>query len=1287
MGSVLTTLMISSVVLISIFVMFQTDQMTQLMNNDAIRSQSIRLDEIDNTDFEFYNVATSTPDIMNSKIFHFFANSAPLTSGDIYSVSSDGVSDFTDVTSDGNSEKTYLSIFPDGKKVAYIEAKDVFIDDGTTETNLTSDGKNSHVDVSSFNEKIAYSSITTGAMEIWVMNADGSGKTKITNGVTFNSKLPSWKSDGTKIAYVKHIVPGNAHQIWIMDADGGNQTQLTTLPISGVNAISYISWSNDGNKIAFIAKLYSSTYEMFMINSDGSNADSPVRVTETGSAGGLTPAERTTLDWSPDDKKIIYSFGNPAGKMAFESESSLKLIFSSNKDGNWEIYSMNMDGSELINLTNNPGDDINPKWSPDGSKISFTSDRDGGVNSVFVMNADGTNQTNIIPAIDVTASQASWHPDGDKLLVIYKAWWTGDFNQIYSITAAGATINRLTDGAWDDYFPTYSPDGTKIVFSSTRDGNTEIYTMNADGSNQTNISNNSDDDYFPSWSPDGTKIKFTSYRDGDSEIYVMDADGSNQINISNNPLGNDTWASWSQDGTQLIFNTTRDGDWNIYKMNADGSGQIPITFDPSDEWYAEVTTIDSSDIYVMNEDGTAKVNLTNNKFTDKNPAFSPDRSKISFESKRPANIQIVFESNKDDEDHFEIYTMNQDGTNLKRLTFFTKGFEQNRAPKWSPDGQKIVFRSNRDGNNEVYVMDADGSNQTNLSNHGAGDNYPSWFPDGTKILFNSERVANKEIYVMDADGSNKENLTNHPNQDLDPSISPDGTKIVFYSQRDGNREIYVMDADGGNQTNISNHGADDVEPSWSPNGNRIVFSSSRDGGNYNLFIVNADGSDLTQVTDSPDEDRNPSWSYDPTVITFQSKPPAGDVAAYNINTDGTNLQKLPTGDGTEYSPHSSKNSFDIYIMNSDGTGVVNLSQSVGNNTDVSFSPDGLKLVFESDRDGNYQVYKMDVDGTNQVNISNNAFNDKYPSWSPDGNKILFNSDRDGDKEIFIMNTDGTVPEKLTNDVFDNYSPTYSPDGTKIAFVSNRDGNKEIYTMNADGSNQINISNNAGSGGNYGLDDKPEWSPDGKQVGFISNRDGRLNLYKMNADGSNIIQMTFSDSNNNANWATGPISRNLWVVDLAATTTTSILGGVSPDPDKAYEFPIWHYTDSCKAEFWIKNIGQEPIYKFSDMSVFIDFDDGSDLVLLKYFKGNYEDLSPGEWTYVIPDKLDDLTSNDVYSPGVLNKGEYMRLYIKTLPAQSGAGILGVSTDNGITKMQPFGADGDPNNKSLRCGTKD
>jgi len=285
-----------------------------------------------------------------------------------------------------------------------------------------------------------------------------------------------------------------------------------------------------------------------------------------------------------------------------------------------------------------------------------------------------------------------------------------------------------------------------------------------------------------------------------------------------------------------------------------------------------------------------------------------------------------------------------------------------------------------------------------------------------------------------------------------------------------------------------------------------------------------------------------------------------------------------------------------------------------------------------------------------------------------------------------MNPDGTGPVNLTNyDFFENYYASYSPDGTKIVFVSDRDGNTEIYTMNSDGTNQTNISNNPGSGYTYGIDEKPEWSPDGKQIGFISGRNGKLNIYTMNTDGTNLIPLTNTvASNNHANWSAGPISRNLWVVDLAATSTTSILGGVLPDPDKAYEFPVWYYTDSCKAEFWIKNIGQEPIFNFSNMSIFIDFNDDSPILYLKYFKGTYSNLSPGEWTYVIPAKFDDLTSNDIYSPGVLNKGEYMRIYIKTLPSQSGAGVLGVSSANGITKMQPFGANGDPNNKSLRCG---
>ena len=186
-----------------------------------------------------------------------------------------------------------------------------------------------------------------------------------------------------------------------------------------------------------------------------------------------------------------------------------------------------------------------------------------------------------------------------------------------------------------------------------------------------------------------------------------------------------------------------------------------------------------------------------------------------------AQAQIVFVSDRNGNN--EIYVMDIDGKNSRNLT---NNRDKDYSPSWSPDGERIAFSSRRDGNfrnkfgltDEIYVMDVDGGNQRRLTNNRGWDWYPSWSPDGERIAFASDRrgdFVNFEIYVMDADGGNPRRLTENRHEDSSPSWSPDGKRITFNSRRDGNLEIYVMDANGGNQQRLTNNNRqDDFQPAW-----------------------------------------------------------------------------------------------------------------------------------------------------------------------------------------------------------------------------------------------------------------------------------------------------------------------------------------------------------------------------------------------------------------------------------------------------------------------------------------
>jgi TolB protein len=168
-----------------------------------------------------------------------------------------------------------------------------------------------------------------------------------------------------------------------------------------------------------------------------------------------------------------------------------------------------------------------------------------------------------------------------------------------------------------------------------------------------------------------------------------------------------------------------------------------------------------------------------------------------------------------------------------------------------------------------------------------------------------------------------------------------------------------------------------------------------------------------------------------------------------------------------------------------------------------------RIVFTSNRDGNAQIYSMNLDGSGLIRLTNNLYNDDHPRWSPNGTKILFQSDRDSippdpenpgpaKQDIYVMNADGTGQTRLTTDAADDCNAVWSPDGNKIVFQSLRNGTYyQVYTMNADGTSQINLSN--GMAADY----QPSWSPDGTKIAFASERDhaGAPSIYVMNANGS------------------------------------------------------------------------------------------------------------------------------------------------------------------------------------------
>jgi Tol biopolymer transport system component len=266
-----------------------------------------------------------------------------------------------------------------------------------------------------------------------------------------------------------------------------------------------------------------------------------------------------------------------------------------------------------------------------------------------------------------------------------------------------------------------------------------------------------------------------------------------------------------------------------------------------------------TEVFTINPDGTGEQVLTDNQVRDGDPSFSPDGANIAFESFR--------------DDSSEAYRMGSDGSGPTRLT--TNGAPEDRSTNWSPDGTKIAFHSTRDtlsrggnvppGGNpfEIYVMDADGSNQTRITNNLSQDSFPQWSPDGSRLTFTTNRDGGDfEIYTMNPDGTDQQRVTTSPGQDAHSTWSPDGRQLTFHSGRAGSLHIFRQNADGsGEATRVTLGEAFEIFPVWSPDGTRIAFDSNNNAErDFEVYHVNAvDGSDVQRVTNSPGFDGRCDW--------------------------------------------------------------------------------------------------------------------------------------------------------------------------------------------------------------------------------------------------------------------------------------------------------------------------------------------------------------------------------------------------------------------------------------------
>ena len=527
---------------------------------------------------------------------------------------------------------------------------------------------------------------------------------------------------------------------------------------------------------------------------------------------------------------------------------------------------------------------------------------------------------------------------------------------------------RLTSDPKHDNHPAWTKDGRIRFLRSGRGKQTVSVIMNADGTNQTEVKDFGNMDYG-FWSPDAKKVIFVK-RGDETAFYLADADGRNEITL---PFFGGNF-NWSPDSQKIVYQksvTAKDAELFVYSLETNKSENVTNnpefdadpSFAPDGKQIVFTSLRDgNAEIYLMNADGSDVRRLTNHPGWDSHPVFSPDGTTIAFPSNRNS-------------ENSDVYLMGVDGSGIRRLTDW-KSDEHVEPGCWSSDGTQISFVSDREGNDDIFITNAEVFRPRSIFADEKSDlQFPFASPNGKQIVYQAEiEKKSGELRVFDRETKRSRMLLETANPDLAPVFSPDGEWIAFQNRIDGNTEICLIKSDGSGLRNLTNNAARDLNPSFSPDGKQIVFSSNRDGnfGLFQLYLMSSDGGNQRQIHYNNGMSLTPAWSPDGKRIIFTNDKEdgrTGNFEIFRIDLETAASEKRMT-----------------FRRRSDSMPV--------------FSPDGRHIVFVSTTDGNSEIYVMNSDGIFPLRITRNSAEDTSAQWSPDGKRIMFTSNRAGKFAIY-----------------------------------------------------------------------------------------------------------------------------------------------------------------------------------------------------------------------------------------------------------------------------------------------